>query len=734
MEPDEFVHGSAASAIRHVLGTKYNAPNADPLRMDLEAMPQREKGWGDCDDVATIVAGMVLSIGLPAFFRVASSPKGAHVSVVAKLPSGESVSIDPVGHPTHKFGWAMSAPKVQLFNVERPAGAPSTGSPMGGPGVDTMHAAAETHFLRTDANGLQLQGATDRGHWCAVSRDDGDGPRSLSVPMRQYRMLKRGIAVDGMAGVDENGKVYKYCSPRDLWVDQRLALVPNLRKSRALGGVLDDAAPLVMGDCVERSMGGTDLMTYPFSGRRSRRRARRAGRKRRRGGVMRRVKKVRARARRSLRRVGTAVRKVTGKVMDSRWVQEVVAGILLAYGVPRRLTKGVIAAGSSVIKRGGVAGFIRLLRKDKKAAMRMIAAASKAGLRGAGVDAAAWKQRARGAAGNMRGDVHGQPQLSGMGALYDHEATPANVGTYYALQQESRPGRGFSRPFAAAPVISITGLAGLVEVGEDSIAEEPTPGMWYAIDKGDNLSNVAQRAYGTSGGTNYKRMKWINQSQANQYAFDSNLTDNLFPKGKISFSPRFAEDPEQAVDGVGGKSYAVIWLPEAAGDEPPERVPDTRPDDGGTDDDKELPDPGPADNGTGDLPNGKDDIDLGEDEVICGPGQNLWWSGALQKYICVSEQDPINDQDPVMGPAGPTGEMGPVGPPGPTGTPGQRGPAGPGGDGSFGPAGPAGPRGSVGPAGPVGPRGPGGTGTGTGEGMPSWAAAGLLAITSGIAS
>ena len=54
-EPDEWIHGTPQSLIRHVLGTKYNAPQADPLRVSLAEVPTTEKGWGDCDDVSESV-------------------------------------------------------------------------------------------------------------------------------------------------------------------------------------------------------------------------------------------------------------------------------------------------------------------------------------------------------------------------------------------------------------------------------------------------------------------------------------------------------------------------------------------------------------------------------------------------------------------------------------------------------------------------------------------------------
>lgn len=118
MEPEEFIHGTARSALKYVLGTKYNAPGQNPEDVDLDAMPLVEYGWGDCDDVSTIASALVMAIGLKAFFRVAQGGGGAHVSVIARLPNGKGVSVDPVGHPDHDFGWVMPAPKVEHYSLE----------------------------------------------------------------------------------------------------------------------------------------------------------------------------------------------------------------------------------------------------------------------------------------------------------------------------------------------------------------------------------------------------------------------------------------------------------------------------------------------------------------------------------------------------------------------------------------------------------------------------------------
>lgn len=116
-EPGEWIHGSAPSLLAHVLGLKYSAPHQDPRDVDLADTPY-EKGWGDCDDVATLVAAGVLALGMHAYFRVTQSEGGAHVAVVAHTPKGERVTIDPVGHPDHGFGWQLEGGRSYLYDLD----------------------------------------------------------------------------------------------------------------------------------------------------------------------------------------------------------------------------------------------------------------------------------------------------------------------------------------------------------------------------------------------------------------------------------------------------------------------------------------------------------------------------------------------------------------------------------------------------------------------------------------
>lgn len=753
MEPSEFVHGTATSLLAHVLGTRYNAPGQDPTRVRVAEMSAAKKGWGDCDDVATLVASVAIAIGMPGvFFRIAQSGDGAHVSVLVQTPKGQIISMDPVGHPDHGFGWAQPAPRIDLFDVQTGRTTHQPGAPMGA--VESSSMQPETYFI---GPGNTVTSGTTRGHWAATDMGDIDGPRSLTVPMREWRMFRRGVGVHGCPAVDENGKTYKYCADRDLWVRNALKKIQRLRKPPSMGGVLDEVVPVPV-----------DELTGPFGSRASRRRRRAARAERRSARRSRRKvrrKKRRTRVRKFFKRIGKGFRKVMARILKSKWVQNIVAGILQAWGVPMRLTKGVIAAGASIIEQGGITGFIRLLRKDKKAAMKMIAAAGKAGLKGAGIDIdkikARRKRRMSGSFGYV-GDWNDLP-ISGIDAMRYHDSTPMNTGTGYRLRQA--PMRGpWSNEFSAAPVVALNGALGVIDGQDTTIAAVPTPGMYYQIQSGDSLLGVSREAYGTSGGTNVKRAKWINNARANS-AFQIPSDNKWFQPTILTFMPNFSADPGGNVRGQPGNNWAIVWIPEAEGDEPPEvpwvdpTIPQT--DDPGTDipdsdDDPidpntdDLPQVDPADPGTGtnelpdtlppetDIPGDPvDPQDTGDDDTDD-----------------TGDTDTIPDTDggdSIVGPQGETGPqgipgvpggMGPMGPAGPTGPggegtsiPGERGAMGPTGSpgiqGQQGAAGSVGPMGPPGATGPMGPSGADGT-SGTGGGTPPLAILALIAAGSGL--
>src|SRR5262245_52993810 len=103
------------------------------------------------------------------------------------------------------------------------------------------------------------------------------------------------------------------------------------------------------------------------------------------------------------------------------------------------------------------------------------------------------------------------------------------------------------------------------------ISPSPTPGRFYTIVYGDTLLGVAGAAFGLGpGAERYDRARLINGA-----AYNGRFTgkpSNLFPEGQLSFLPKFVGDPNQQASAAGacpsGHSFATLWIPAEAGDEP----------------------------------------------------------------------------------------------------------------------------------------------------------------------
>jgi len=518
-EPDEWIHSSPRSLIAHVLGVEYNTlPTTDPTRVDLARIPSTHKGWGDCDDVSTVVAAGVRALGMTPYFRVTRRGTAGHVAVLARTPRGELVSVDPVGHPEHRFGWAQDADQVELWNMDgqpvdlsierleqhlapflQPKGPAMYGRSTA---LALGHLPSPSHQTMLgglDARGITFRTAANAPHYCRTIMGDCDGPRVLAVPMRHLRLLKRGVVSDGIPAIDERGRQYFYHAGHDLWIDQRLAHTPLGRLPESMGGIRD---------------------WFKKLGRRIKGAFKKVGR------FIRRVGK----------KIVKAARWVASKVMGSKVVQKIVGGILQMYGIPSRLTQGVLAGAASFISQGGIMGFIRALRKGgKKMAFAMLAKAGRAGLQRAGVmagpdDASAWAP------------VH---------ELYQG-----------------------GRVVPVQPVMGMVGVPGADELGALEIQDEPQRGHWYRVRKGDTLTTIAGKAGASTSKLRYALAKDINNARANAPYFDRRLTDNLFPAGKLNFDPDW-----DCGDNVGatGRCYPVIWIPAATGDEPAEQLPEPTP-------------------------------------------------------------------------------------------------------------------------------------------------------------
>lgn len=488
-EPDEWIHGSARSLIDHVLGAKYNTPPGTDARMvPLSRVPSRHKGWGDCDDVSTVVAAAARAIGMTPYFRVARGNSGAHVSVIVRTPSGKLVSVDPVGHPTHPFGWALPADQIEVFDMD--ANHVSPVQVMSGTtsfsGVNAMAGDMDSTYL-TNYYG-RIEGRIPR-MWTAVPRGDRLGARALAVSRRYIPFVRRGVVWTGMTGVDEYGRGYVYDAERDLWISQGL-MRSNLRGFGDLSGGL--------------------------------------------GRLSERARRRRAKRRRVIKRIVQRVRGGLAKVLNSKIAQGIVGTALQAVGLPSAASRAFMSVAGNILKQGGIPALVRLIRKNPKQAARMVAAAAKGGLK---------------AAVGLSG-----PEDTG-------------VGEGYIMTQGGRR-------FSVQPVCALAGVPSLYGFGDLEIAATPTPGKWYRVKRGDTLYKVTRAAYGTTGGANVERARWMNAVKANEYGFDPTLTDNLLKGGRLSFNPKFAANAEDAIRGVPGSSYPVYYIPMAPGDEPPAITPE----------------------------------------------------------------------------------------------------------------------------------------------------------------
>lgn len=71
-------------------------------------------GGGDCDDKATLLAGLLGAIGIPSSFKVIAADRRmpgqfSHVYVVAHLPNGQHLPLDPTYRET-PAGWQLPNP------------------------------------------------------------------------------------------------------------------------------------------------------------------------------------------------------------------------------------------------------------------------------------------------------------------------------------------------------------------------------------------------------------------------------------------------------------------------------------------------------------------------------------------------------------------------------------------------------------------------------------------------
>lgn len=459
MENGERVPGSASAVLGHVLGADYNtcASCPGPCECDIEGTPWESRGWGDCDDVATLVAAGALSLGMTPAWRVIPG----HVSVLVRTPRGEVVNVDPVGHPTHPFGWAAPSNHVRVVTLD-------------GEGVSGMY----------PMHGIGNQ----EPHFAAIDTRDTRGPRVLALPGWAARHFAMGNVVPNTPAVDQYGNAWRYDVGADAWVPAGMVCPP---------------LPLPMG-------------------RPRRRRKSRGARLRRRPRRRRIVRRIV----RGAQRVGRAAANVGGKVARSPLLRELISQGGQAIGIPPQVTRGSLSAAGALNKRTG-GRLAQIARRNPRAALKLAAQAA-----------------AEGAAATM---------------------SPAPFGAVEFDQD--------GHTWTGSPIVGFVGVDGVYAFGQLEVADSPTPGQWYRIKKGDTLLGITGRAYDLgAGGERLRRSKWINNVEANKVYHQPVSSDfyvKNYPDGIISFKPRWACEPEDAIDGVGGSCYALIYIPVAPGDEPP---------------------------------------------------------------------------------------------------------------------------------------------------------------------
>jgi hypothetical protein len=599
MENGEWVHGTARSLLGHVLGAKYNAgPTCpDPERCDVEATPWREPGWGDCDDVATLCAAGVLALGMRPLWRVSRGPAGAHVAVTAITPRGERVELDPVLHPDQGFNEAPNGPGVTFehFTLDgqpvhgfgapvqytRPyhpnfvptyMGSTYMGAAPASPGdaVPTMIGTLRA----TRSGGLAPFQCRDAPHLCVVHPSDMRGGRVLAVPAWHADMMRRGVMWHRTPAVDQFGQAWRYNADLDHWIPSR----HMLDREWTPGG-------LPPGTGGARWAHDRYLGAAKSQQRAARKEKRMKRRKRRRAALRKAGKKIGV----FFQKVHKGFQKVGAAILNSKFVQTIVAGVLQVFGVPMPITKKLMSIAGNFMGKGGIFKLLKIAKKDPKGALRFLAESVKT-------------------AG--RSDLLKKFKIPGFSG-------PSPYGEPLQYEMVSRGGERYY----AAPVEVIVGLPGVYEYGyglDMAVSAVPEPGRYYRVRKGDNLMAVTKAAYGPDQAITHA--KWINDSATNQVYLRPASTDferKYIGPELVSFRPVFADDPDAALEGQAGDRYALLWIPPAAGVEPPTEpphadhpdvgpVPGYEPDD---DDEPYQPGPTPPIMPPGPTPTPVDDLD-----------------------------------------------------------------------------------------------------------------------------
>lgn len=518
MEPGERVPGTARALMGHVFGQAYN-------RDDRGAWV---RGFGDCDDASTFIAGAALAMGMRPSWRVAQWPGGAHVSVVVETPRGERVSVDPVGYPDKPFGWALEpvGGSVALYNI--------------GEERSTMGEIGQTWFAGPQ-HGIRV--GRLRPHVILRASNDDRGARVLAMPLWAQRVFKRGLVVPKARAVDQYGEIYEYVAGWDAWAPVRGA-AHNMRgvDSQSLDGRAERRAR-----------------------RRARRTARKAERMQRRGKRQARRKarwkaagakikgffvKVRKGLARVLRKISQSkiagfFRKLKSKFLKSKLVQAAISTVLGAFGVPPTATRAVMEREAALADRGGRSMLAALVAEGKWGqAAKMVG--------GSFIDAG------KKVAANVGLSGYERESLAGLAE---------SGGARWVMEQGGRV-------WHVAPVAAMAGVRGAYFAGQLEVSETPESGRWYRIQPGDTLLGVVGDAFGVGpGAQRLKIAKWVNAAAANAclHTTDISATEKKwFGGSRISFKPKFSCSREEQERCAPGSCFGLLWLAPAPGVEPPD--------------------------------------------------------------------------------------------------------------------------------------------------------------------
>jgi hypothetical protein len=144
-----------------------------------------------------------------------------------------------------------------------------------------------------------------------------------------------------------------------------------------------------------------------------------------------------------------------------------------------------------------------------------------------------------------------------------------------AVYRRLNAGPAFSYRFEAIRRADGVRVAGEIDAAAATsgwrklLSATPLSGAFYRIASGDTLLGVAGRAYSARNGWG---AQYINFHPFNRRLWRTDLADaRLWPRGRISFSPRFASDLDtQATTRAGvaaaprGGAFGVIFIPHAA--------------------------------------------------------------------------------------------------------------------------------------------------------------------------